>query len=134
MDLFDVARSCFRRWYVFLPLLLIMAWFSHSVVQLGEARLLLEAVIGLAPPSIRVDTRRPRGPVTAKRAPRHRRGTTDRQHGCSRAATNRRSWIGWSRPAACPTTSPGCSPSPATMPPLPLIMIEATDADPAAVD
>jgi hypothetical protein len=55
LDLFDVARSCFRRWYFFLPLLLIVAWYSHSVYSSAKPVYYSNAVIGLAPPSTRVD-------------------------------------------------------------------------------
>ena len=63
MDLFDVARSCFRRWYVFLPLLLIVAWFSHSVYSSVKPVYYSNAVIGLAPPSTRVDNVAPGVPL-----------------------------------------------------------------------
>jgi len=50
-----VTRSCFRRWYVFLPLLLIVAWHSHSVYRSVKPVYYSNAVIGLAPPSTRYD-------------------------------------------------------------------------------
>ena len=55
MDLFDVTRSCFRRWYVFLPLLLIVAWFSHSVYSSVKPVYYSGTTIGFAPPSFRVE-------------------------------------------------------------------------------
>ena len=63
MDLFDVARSCFRRWYVFLPLLLIVGWFSYSVYSSVKPVYYSNAVIGIAPPSTRVDNVAPGVPL-----------------------------------------------------------------------
>jgi hypothetical protein len=51
VDLFDVVRSCFRRWYVVLPLLLITAWFSHHVYASVKPVYYSSAVVGLAPPN-----------------------------------------------------------------------------------
>ena len=55
MDLFDVARSCARRWYVFLPLLLIVAWYSHTAYSSVKPVHYSNAVIGLAGPNGRVE-------------------------------------------------------------------------------
>ena len=55
MDLFDVVRSCARRWYVFLPLLLIVAWYSYSVYSSVKPVYYSNTVIGIVPPSTRVD-------------------------------------------------------------------------------
>ena len=55
MDLFDVVRACFRRWYVFLPLVAIVAMYSHSVYNAVTPVYYSNAVIGLAPPSARVE-------------------------------------------------------------------------------
>src|SRR5258705_12308636 len=54
MDLFDVARACFRRWYVFLTVLLIGAWFRHSVYRSATPVYYSQAAIGIAPPSNKV--------------------------------------------------------------------------------
>lgn len=54
MDLFDVARSCIRRWYVFLPLLAIVAGYSHSIYNSAKPVYYSQAVIGLAPPSDKI--------------------------------------------------------------------------------
>jgi len=50
-----VARSCARRWYIFLPLLLVTAWFSHSAYSSAKPVYYSQAVVGLAPPSSRVE-------------------------------------------------------------------------------
>lgn len=49
MDLFDVVRSCFRRWYVMLPLLLATGWFAHNTYVSVKPIYYSSAVIGLAP-------------------------------------------------------------------------------------
>ena len=54
MDLFDVARSCARRWYIILPLLLIVAWMSHNVYSSVKPVYYANAVVGLAPPNSQV--------------------------------------------------------------------------------
>ena len=51
MDLFDVVRACFRRWYIVLPLLLVTAWYAHSVYKSVAPLYYTSAVVGLAPPS-----------------------------------------------------------------------------------
>lgn len=56
MDLFDVVRSCFRRWYVMLPLLAITAFYGHQVYSSVMPVYYSQTVIGLAPPNQRVDT------------------------------------------------------------------------------
>src|SRR4051794_1610283 len=55
VDLFDVVRSCFRRWYVVLPLMLIVCWFAHSVYSSVKPVYYSSALIGIAPPSTRVE-------------------------------------------------------------------------------
>src|SRR5271165_755939 len=55
MDLFDVVKSCFRRWYIVLPLLFISAWFSHHIYASAKPVYYSQAVIGVAPPNTRVD-------------------------------------------------------------------------------
>ncbi len=52
MDLFDVARSCFRRWYVLLPLLAITAWYSYSTYSSVQPVYYANTIIGLAPPRV----------------------------------------------------------------------------------
>ncbi len=52
MDLFDVARACFRRWYVFLPLMVVVVWFSHNAYSSVKTVHYASATIGFAPPSV----------------------------------------------------------------------------------
>lgn len=59
MDLFDVVRSCARRWYVLLPLLLIVGVYSHSVYSSVKPVYFASTVLGLAPPSNRVEQATP---------------------------------------------------------------------------
>jgi hypothetical protein len=132
VDLFDVARSCARRWYVFLPLLLIVAWFSYSVYSSVKPVYYSNAVIGLAPPSTRVDN------VPAG-VPMPRNGLLD--IGGAPLIANM-AVVGLREPSVVdrvvaagglPNYVSKMFPVPATMAQLPIIMIEATDADPAAV-
>lgn len=55
MDLFDIARSCLRRWYVVVPLLLVTAWYAQASYKAVKPVYYSQAVISLAPPSTRVD-------------------------------------------------------------------------------
>jgi hypothetical protein len=55
VDLFDVFRSCFRRWYILLPPLLITGWYTHSVYESVKPVYYSQAIVGLAPPSYRLD-------------------------------------------------------------------------------
>ena len=131
MDLFDVARSCFRRWYVVLPLLLITAWFAHKSYISVKPVYYSSAVIGVAPPSMRIDQMElgvpvPRNglldvggaPLIAQMAAEglHDPSVVDRVV----AAGGQPNYIARMFPV------------PATSPPLPLIMIEATESQPAA--
>jgi hypothetical protein len=54
VDLFDVVRSCIRRWYVVLPLLLIVTWYSHNVYNSVKPVYYSNATIGIAPPNAQV--------------------------------------------------------------------------------
>lgn len=55
MDLFDVVRSCFRRWYLVLPLLLITAWLSYHIYSAVKPVYYSNAVVSLAQPNSRLD-------------------------------------------------------------------------------
>lgn len=132
MDLFDVARACARRWYVFLPLLLIVAWFSYSAYSSVKPVYYSNALIGLAPPSTRVDNA---GVGVA--LPRN--GLLD--IGGAPLIANMAT-LGLREPSVVdrvvaegglPDYVARMFPGPANMPPLALIMIEATDSDPVAV-
>jgi hypothetical protein len=132
VDLFDVARSCVRRWYVFLPLLLIAGWVSYSVYSSVKPVYYSQAVIGLAPPSLRVEDV-PQG------VPLPRNGLLD-VGGASlianMTALGLRDQSVVERVVAAgglPDYNSRLFPVPANSAPLPLIMIEATNADPAEV-
>ncbi|MEV6768609.1 hypothetical protein AB0N05_08230 [Nocardia sp. NPDC051030] len=56
MDLFDVARSCARRWYVILPLLVLCLLYGKQTYSAAKPVYYANAVIGFAPPSFRTDT------------------------------------------------------------------------------
>jgi hypothetical protein len=132
VDLFDVVRSCFRRWYLALPLLLIVGWVSYSVYSSVKPVYYSQAVIGLTPPSTRVEDF-PQG------VPEPRNGLLD-IGGASLIANI--TALGLREPAAVdrvvaagglPDYVSRIFPVPPTMPQVPMIMIEATNADPALV-
>lgn len=55
MDLIDVIRACVRRWYVLIPLLAIVVWFSYSSYSAIKPVYYANALISVAPPSTRID-------------------------------------------------------------------------------
>ena len=131
MDLFDVARSCFRRWYVVLPLLLVALWYSHKMYTSAKPVYYSNAVISVAAPSTRVD----QAPVGV---PIPRNGLLDL--GGASLITNMAA-IGLRDPDVVakivaaggrPDYTSRMFPVPGTMPELPLVMIEATEPDPAS--
>jgi hypothetical protein len=131
VDLFDVVRSCIRRWYVVLPLLLVVAWFSHEKYTHVKPVYYSQALIGIAPPSTRVDTA-PEG------TPIPRNGLLD-VGGASLVANL--TALGLRDPSVVaqvvaaggkPDYNTRMYPVPATMPELPLVMIEASEPDPIA--
>ncbi|WP_235624157.1 hypothetical protein [Mycolicibacterium goodii] len=131
MDLFDVVRSCARRWYVFVPLLAMVTWFSYSAYTSVQPVYYSNAVIGLAAPSSRIDNP-PQG------IPIPRNGLLD-VGGASLIANM--TTLGLQEPAVVdrvvasgglPDYSARMFPGPANMQQLPLIMIEATTAEPDA--
>lgn len=130
MDLFDVIRSCFRRWYVLLPLLLVTTWYSHQVYTAVQPVYYSQAVIGLSPPSFRVDQA-----VAGQPVPRN--GLLD--IGGAPLLANMAA-LGLKQPAVVdrvvaaggmPDFSARLFPVPETAPPIPLVMIEQTAPDPA---
>lgn len=132
MDLFDVVRSCARRWYVFVPLLAIVTWFSYSAYTSVQPVYYSNAVIGLAAPSSRIDNP-PQG------IPIPRNGLLD-VGGASLIANM--TTLGLQEPAVVdrvvasgglPDYSARMFPGPANMQQLPLIMIEATNPERKAV-
>jgi hypothetical protein len=132
LDLFDVARSCARRWYVFLPLLLIVGWFSYDSYSSVKPVYYSNAVIGLTPPSTKVYN-----PPSGVPTPRN--GLLD--IGGADLIANMAAG-GLREPSAVdavvaagglPDYRSKMFPVPAGSSPLPMIMIEETAADPAAV-
>lgn len=132
MDLFDVARSCARRWYVFLPLLLIVGWFSYDVYSSVKPVYYANAVIGLTPPSTKIYNA-PQGVSLP------RNGLLD--IGGADLIANMAA-VGLREPSAVDRVVAGGGipdyvsrmfPVPTGTSPLPIVMVEATAADPAAV-
>lgn len=132
MDLFDVARSCARRWYVFLPLLLITAWFSYGNYNAVQPVYYSQAVIGFAGPSARVEYAEAGTPIS-------RNGLLD--VGGADLLANMTS-LGLREPAVVDAVVAGGGlpdyisrmfPTPAGVGPIPLVMIEETNSNPAAV-
>ena len=131
MDLFDVVRSCFRRWYVLLPLLAITAWYSHQVYAAVKPMYYSQAVMSLAPPNIRVDQAAVGQPVP-------RNGLLD--IGGATLIANM-SALGLREPAVVdrvvaggglPNYSAKLFPVSAATTPIPLVLIEESAPDPAA--
>lgn len=131
MDLFDVIRSCFRRWYVLLPLVLLTAWYGHQVYSSVTPVYYSQAVIGLAPPSYRVDQA-----VAGQPVPRN--GLLD--IGGAPLLANMAA-LGLKQPAVVdrvladggmPDFSARLFPVPETAPPIPLVMLEQTAPDPGS--
>jgi len=131
LDLFDVVRSCFRRWYIALPLLLLVGWYSYSTYIEVKPVYYSNTVIGFTPPSTRIDTV-PEGMGVP------RNGLLD-VGGASLIANM--TALGLRQPAVVdrvaaaggvPDYISKMFPVPATMPELPLVMIESTAPDPTA--
>lgn len=131
MDLFDVARACLRRWYIVLPLLAIAAWYSHHVYNSVKPEYYSNAVISMSPPSSRVDVRLDGSPVP-------RNGLLD--VGGAGLVSNLTA-LGLRDPAVVaqvvaaggqPNYVARIFPVPTNSPQLPMILIEATEPDPAA--
>jgi hypothetical protein len=53
VDLFDVVRACARRWYVFLPLLLLTTWFTYTTYSGVKPVYYTQGVVGLSPQNVR---------------------------------------------------------------------------------
>lgn len=131
MDLFDVVKACFRRWYVLLPLLLITGWYSYNVYAGVKPVYYSQAIVGLAPPGYRVDTA-PTG------QPLPRNGLMDIGGApllANMAALGLREPTVVNRVVALgglPDYTARLFPVPANAQPIPLVMIEETAPDPAA--
>jgi hypothetical protein len=115
---------------VLLPLLLITMWYSHHVYAGVKPVYYSQAVIGLAPPSSRVDVAAPGQPVP-------RNGLLDTG---GAALLANMSALGLREPAVVdrvvaagglPYYSAKLFPVPPTAPPIPLVMIEVAGPDPA---
>jgi hypothetical protein len=131
LDLFDVARSCARRWYVFIPLLLIVGWFSYDVYSSVKPVYYGNAVVGLTPPNTKIYNA-PQG-VSLPRNGLLEIGGADLI--ANMAAVGLREPAAVSRVVAGGGQADYVSklfPVPANTSPLPLVMIESTAADPAA--
>jgi hypothetical protein len=132
LDLFDVARSCARRWYVFLPLLLIVGLYSYHEYSGVKPVYYGNAVIGLTPPSTKMYN-----PPQGVSLPRN--GLLD--IGGADLLANMAA-VGLREPSAVDRVVAGGGvpwyvsrlfPVPNGNTTLPMIMIEATAADQAAV-
>jgi hypothetical protein len=132
VDLFDIARACARRWWVFLPLLLIVGWFSYDVYSSVKPVYYGNAVIGLTPPSTKIYNA-PQGVALP------RNGLLD--IGGADLIANMAA-VGLREPSAVDRVVEGGGipdyvskmfPIPTGTSPLPIVMVEATAADPAAV-
>jgi hypothetical protein len=141
MGLFDVARAsfrpgyvvraCVRRWYVILPLLLVMAVYGHHHYHKVAPVYYANSVIGLAPPSFRTGQTAPGAPVP-------RNGLMD--IGGAPLIANMTA-IGLREPSVIDKVVAGGGahwyvsrvfPSPSTfLPQMPLIMVEVTTDSPA---
>ena len=54
MDLFDVVRSCARRWYVFLPILLIASGYAYNSYTSVKPVYYSNTIVSVAPPNQRI--------------------------------------------------------------------------------
>ncbi len=131
MDLFDVVRSCFRRWYILIPLLLITGWYTHSVYVAVKPVYYSQAVVGLAPPAYRLDQA-----VAGQPVPRN--GLLDIGGApflANMAALSLREPATVNRVVALggmPDYSARMFPVPANSQPVPLVMVEQTAPTPTA--
>jgi hypothetical protein len=129
MDLFDLVKSCIRRWYVVIPLLIVAAWYSHHVYKSVQPVYYSNAVIGVTPPNMRIDQA-----AAGESVPRN--GLLD-VGGASLIANMATLSLGDSSIRSQVAATGGASdytvkmfPVPATMAELPMIMIEVTEPDP----
>lgn len=129
MDLFDVVRSSIRRWYIVLPLMLVTGWFAYDAYSGAKPLYYANAVVGIAPPSLRIDQSAPGEPL-------RRNGLLD--IGGAALIANMTA-MGLSDPAVEEGVAAAGGkdyiarifPTPGTMPQLPLIMIESNEGNPA---
>lgn len=127
-----MARSCARRWYIFVPLLLVTAWFSHSTYTSVKPVYYSQAVIGLAPPSSKVENV-PQGEPVSRNALLDIGGAS---LVANMAAMKLKESAVVDKVAAAGGLSDYVArmfPVPATSPPMPMILVESSNGDPAAV-
>jgi hypothetical protein len=55
LDLFDVLKSCIRRWYVLLPLLAIVSYYAYGAYSSAVTVYYSNTVVALAPPNSRIE-------------------------------------------------------------------------------
>jgi hypothetical protein len=55
LDLFDLLKSCVRRWYVLLPLLAIVGYYAYGAYTSAIPVYYSNTVVGLAPPNSRIE-------------------------------------------------------------------------------
>jgi hypothetical protein len=130
VDLFDLVKSCIRRWYIVIPLLIVAAWYSHHVYASVKPVYYSSAVIGVTPPNSRIDQAAAPGDAVP------RNGLLD-VGGASLITNMATLALGDSGIRTQVVASGGAAdytvkmfPVPATMPELPMIMVEATEPDP----
>lgn len=129
MDLFDVVRACIRRWYLFLPMLAVAVWSAHHMYASVKPVYYSSAIVTVAPPSQRVG-------YAAAGAEIPRNGLLD--VGGAPFITNLATFGLHSAEVLAEVVKAGGKggyeakpfPTPPGQAPLPLIMIESTDASP----
>jgi len=55
LDLFDVLKSCIRRWYVLLPLLAIVGYYAYGAYRSAIPVYYSNTIVALAPPNSRIE-------------------------------------------------------------------------------
>ena len=132
MDLFDVVKSCARRWYIFLPLLLVAAGFSYHAYTSVQPVYYSSAVLGISPPPTRVD--HVEAGVALPRNGLLDIGGAPLIANMTAVALREPSVVDQIVAAGgLPHYVSEMFPVPATSPQLPLVWIEVTDPDPEAV-
>lgn len=132
MDLFDVTRACLRRWYVVVPVLLLSGVLAYSRYAAVKPLYYSQAIVGLAPPNSQVQWQQPGEPVP-------RNGLLDSGGPVLLAnltvlGLRQQSVVDQVAVAGgSPTYYVRMLPSLENQPPLPLIQVENTQADPGSV-
>jgi len=132
MDLFDVARSCARRWYIFIPLLLIVAAVTHNVYTSVKPVYHSQAVVGLTPPNTKV-VNAAQGEALPRNGLLEVGGATFIANMTAVALSESSVADQVVNEGGLPDYTAKMFPVPASMGQLPLVMVEATDADPDKV-